>query len=104
MEKCKYCGKTLIEQNNYFELTSFNCEICGRYILSVSSFEWFGPNVVEKDINFSNGETSVLGKGKKYRYVKIHPNNLNLIKRWLDIRNGMKIKESFKEFLLVNEN
>ena len=39
-------------------------------------------NLKIKDINFSNGETSVLGKGKKYRYVKIHPNNLNLIKRW----------------------
>lgn len=59
-------------------------------------------NMKIKDIDFRTGEVFVLGKGRKERQVKFGYSTLELIKRWLEVRKTLVIKDEFKSYLLIS--
>lgn len=59
-------------------------------------------NLKISNINFSTGETLIIGKRGKRRYVRISSNVRNLIQQWLEERNNWYIKDEFKNYLITS--
>ncbi|MDE7380570.1 MAG: tyrosine-type recombinase/integrase [Muribaculaceae bacterium] len=45
--------------------------------------------ISDSDINFSRGELRVMGKRSKPRIIPLHPNLLNKLSKWINLRNRL---------------